>query len=189
MKEKELFEYGDINTKRLLLRRINMGDLNDFIELNKDELTNKFLGGIKDVSITKNFIENTINTYKMNKIDTFALVLKEEDKVIGHVGLKIKENDNKGTISYVINSNYWHKGYCTEAMTKLIEIGFNVLKLNRIEADCVKDNIASISVLNKLGMIYEGTKRSSGYDKINKEYFDFNFYSILKDEYKANHLK
>ena len=49
-----------------------------------------------------------------------------------------------------------HMGYCTEAAKKLVQIGFENLKLHRIYADTISGNIGSIKVLQKIGMIREG---------------------------------
>ncbi len=59
----------------------------------------------------------------------------------------------------IIHLDHWRKGYTTEALTKLLDFGFNELKLHRIEAGCAIENIASNKVLEKVGMTKEGIKR------------------------------
>ncbi|HMB61757.1 MAG TPA: GNAT family protein, partial [Eudoraea sp.] len=53
----------------------------------------------------------------------------------------------------------WGKGYATEAVRAVLKFGFRVLKLHRMEAGCAVDNIASIRVLEKVGMQMEGQRR------------------------------
>jgi [ribosomal protein S5]-alanine N-acetyltransferase len=58
------------------------------------------------------------------------------------------------------------------------------LYLNRIEAHCDENNIASYKVMEKAGMKYEGTLRKKAFVK--NRFVDMEFYSILKDEYFEN---
>jgi RimJ/RimL family protein N-acetyltransferase len=50
--------------------------------------------------------------------------------------------------------NHWGKGYATEAAKASLEYAQNVLKLKNIIAKAMKDNSASINVMQKLGMVY-----------------------------------
>jgi RimJ/RimL family protein N-acetyltransferase len=58
-----------------------------------------------------------------------------------------------------LHSAYWGKGFGTESLNTILDFGFKELNLHRIEAGCAVDNIASIKVLEKVGMIREGRKR------------------------------
>ena len=60
---------------------------------------------------------------------------------------------------YKLHPESWNQGYATEALRRLIEVGFNDLNLHRIEAGCAVDNIGSIRVLEKVGMTREGRMR------------------------------
>ncbi|MNV86463.1 hypothetical protein D3C71_1805010 [compost metagenome] len=63
----------------------------------------------------------------------------------------------------------------------MIRYGFEILDLNRIEARSNDNNIASVNVMNNVGMQYEGTLRQ---DRIIKSVIrNTRVYSILKEEY------
>jgi RimJ/RimL family protein N-acetyltransferase len=62
-------------------------------------------------------------------------------------------------LGYWIGKPYWSKGYCTEAGKEMLRYGFIVLGLNRIHASYLSRNPASGRVMEKLGMIHEGTRR------------------------------
>ncbi len=66
---------------------------------------------------------------------------------------------NSAEVWFKLNPRYWGKGYATEALTVLINFGFNNLKLHRIGAGCAVDNKASARVLEKVGMQHEGRHR------------------------------
>jgi RimJ/RimL family protein N-acetyltransferase len=57
---------------------------------------------------------------------------------------------------YTIHPSYWGQGYATEAAHGLLAFGFGELRLHRIWADCDPANLASVRVLEKLGMRREG---------------------------------
>lgn len=58
-----------------------------------------------------------------------------------------------------MHPDYWNKGFGTETLHEILNFGFEKLQLHRIEAGCAVDNIASIKVLEKVGMNREGRKR------------------------------
>ena len=79
---------------------------------------------------------------------------------MGLFGLKIGQQKYKrAEVWYKIHSDYWRKGYATEALKAIIDFGFDALKLHRIEAGCAVENIGSIKVLEKSGMLREGRLR------------------------------
>jgi ribosomal-protein-alanine N-acetyltransferase len=72
----------------------------------------------------------------------------------------------------------------TEAVSAIIDYGFNNLNLNRIQAMHFSGNDASGRVLIKAGMTYEGTLRQYvGTGNIN---YDCLMYSMLRSDRKIN---
>ena len=57
-------------------------------------------------------------------------------------------------LGYVLSKDYWNKGIMTEAVSKVIEYCFKILKLNYLIATCFNYNIASKRVLEKLNFKY-----------------------------------
>jgi len=97
---------------------------------------------------------NTVRNY------TFAIETKSDKKFVGLFGLKLgNEKYKRGEVWYKIHRDHWKKGYATESLRAIINFGFENLKLHRIEAGCAVENIASIRVLEKVGMIREGRGR------------------------------
>ncbi len=75
---------------------------------------------------------------------------------------------------------YWGKGYATEVSKMLIETGFEVLKLHKVEAGADTENAASINVLEKSGMVREGLRRKIL--PIRGEWRDGYLYAITEDD-------
>lgn len=154
----------EILTERIKLRLIQLSDLDSIHKLHVLPETDEYntLGVPNNIEDTKSIIEPWIAENNLNEIKnyTFKIENKEDKKFIGLFGLKLGNPKYKrGEVWYKIHSGYWKKGYATEALKKIIEFGFDTLKLHRIEAGCAVKNIGSIKVLEKAGMTREGRAR------------------------------
>jgi ribosomal-protein-alanine N-acetyltransferase len=86
-----------------------------------------------------------------------GIELRETGELIGNAALHhFVEPSRRCELGYAIGSRYWGKGYVSEALEALVGHGFEVLGLNRIEADIDPGNGASGRVLEKLGFRKEG---------------------------------
>lgn len=143
----KLIDLLPINTERLILRQTCRDDVDLILKMDKQEETQKFLGGIKDKSREERIEFLDKKNKNGNSLTVFLDVIP-----IGFVGLNV--NDKSGEISYIFDSDYVGKGYATECVLKLIDIGFNELRLDYIYANTLEDNIASKKVLLKTGFIF-----------------------------------
>lgn len=134
-----------LNTERLLIRNTTIDDIDLLLKLDKQEVTQQYLGGIKIKGREKrlSFIKKKINS------DTCTMTVCLNKVSIGFIEFNI-END-KAEISYIFDYDYTNNGYCTEAVKKLIEVSFDKLKLREIYAEINPLNISSKKVLEKLG--------------------------------------
>ena len=144
-----------LETDRLILRAWEITDLDDFFEYASVEGVGEKAGWEhhkskdKSLEILKMFIEEK---------KVFAIVLKENQKVIGSIGIEElseeldKDLDNLlgRELGYVLNKDYWNKGIMKEAVSKVVDYCFNTLKLNFLMASYFNHNIASKKVLEKL---------------------------------------
>lgn len=87
----------------------------------------------------------------------FGIELLETGELIGNCALHhFFEASRRCELGYAIGSRHWGRGYVSEALAALLDYGFDVLGLNRIEADIDPRNGASARVLEKLGFRKEG---------------------------------
>jgi len=84
------------------------------------------------------------------------LHLKSNHEFIGWCGLKYIKEANEIDLGYRFKENYWGKGYGYESAKATIDYGFNNLKLKRIVATVLPENIASWKIMEKCGMKYLG---------------------------------
>ena len=180
MKNKNFINMLPLETERLIIRPTSLLDVDLVLKMDKQEVTQKYLGGIKQKSKEERiaFLEKKLMKYQKGLSGQLTVCWKDGTP-IGLVGLNIDEEKNTGEIGYIFDYDYCNKGYCTEASRKLIEVGLKDLKLSYIFADTVDGNISSQKVLEKLGFKYT--------DSTNKDSVKFlNYYLYNKDETRKN---
>lgn len=185
MKNKIFISLLPLETKRLIIRETIIDDVDMILKMDKQEITQAFLGGVKNNTREERIalLKNKFRKMKEGYIESLTVCLKNRTP-IGFIEIKIYEINNNAEISYIFDADYCNKGYCTEACKIILNIGFNKLNLNKIFANTIENNYRSKRVLEKLGFKLEGTRRESAYIKSLNEYKDFLDYGILKKEYK-----
>lgn len=123
----------------------------------------------------------------IEKDEVSAIVYKENNKVIGSIGVHYDEK-RKGTnakmIGYVLSEDYWGKGLMSEAVKEVIRYLFEEEKYDVISCYHYPFNTRSKRVIEKCGFKYEGTLRFVS--KIyNGTIYDDVCYSITKTDYLA----
>lgn len=174
-----------LETERILLREMKKSDFNDVYEYSSNPQTSEYLlwEVHRSPEYTKEFVDYVISKYKSGEYNDWALVYKPDNKMIGTCGFtKIDQENNVAEIGYVINPNYWNMGIATEAAEAVIDFAFNTMGMNRVEAKFMYGNDASLSVMKKLGMKFEGYHRDMLFVK--GKYRTIGYAAILRSEYK-----
>lgn len=103
-----------------------------------------------------------------------------DDEALGWVILIDGKPDVK-EIGYILHRDHWGRGIVREAAARVIEHGFDELKLRRIFADTDPENAGSIGLLERLGFQREGHLRSEWETHIGVR--DSLIYGLLRDEW------
>ena len=177
-----------LETGRLILRRFTIEDA-DAMYRNwaSDGDVTKFLTWPthKSRDDSEHIISEWLKTYEDDTRYLWAIVPKEIGEPIGNIAVRIADEDLSVVhVGYCIGKAWWHKGFTSEALGAVIELFFDKVGANRIEAYHDPRNPNSGGVMKKCGMIYEGTLRQ--YQRNNQGIHDACIYSILKSEYKMN---
>ena len=176
----------ELHTERLSMYELSLSDLSDIHQLHSLKETDEFntLGIPDSIQSTENLLKGWIEQQQASPriAYIFRIQLKQTSQFVGLIALTVgKLNFKIAEVWYKIQPTYWRQGYTTEALKKLLEYSFFTLKLHRIEAGCAVENIASIKVLEKVGMVREGLKRSIL--PIRGEWVDAYLYSILETDF------
>ncbi|WP_307477913.1 GNAT family N-acetyltransferase [Cytobacillus purgationiresistens] len=165
-------------TERLLIRNIEKKDWISIYEYTSNPEVMKYMStGVLNEDETINIVMENIG----DKAEKFAIVLKENNRLIGHIEFFQYFGSHTYEIGWVLNPDYINKGLATEAARGFLEYGFNVLKLHRIVATCQPENIPSYRVMEKIGMRREGYfKKCIPHGDI---WWDEYYYAVLREEY------
>jgi len=144
-----------IRTPRLYLSEFSLKDAQGFFNMNNQPEVMQYTGDVPFESIeeTQAFILD-YNHYQKYGYGRWSVYRKEDDVYLGFCGLKHHIDTQEVDLGYRLDRQYWGSGYATEAAQACLDYGFSKLKLNRIIGRTESGNLASIGVLQKLGMHY-----------------------------------
>ena len=169
---------------RIYLRPLEVEDSDAFVSWLTDEEVRKYLG-VRTIFNSIREREYIEGLYKDDRKINLAIVLKEDDELIGATGLEdISIPHRNAEIGIVIgNKRCWSKGYGTEAVKLMLGHGFDQLNLHKIFLRVFCHNPRAIRAYEKAGFKREAVLREHVY--ANGEYCDEYVMSILEDEWQA----
>ena len=144
-----------LETPRLLLREFDIDDAQSFYDLNLNPNVIKYTGNsaFKDIEEAKEFLNN-YSDYKENGFGRWAVINKATKEFIGWCGLKNDKKTDETDIGFRFFETFWNQGFATESAKACINYGFENLNLKTIIGRAMKENTASIKVLEKIGLQY-----------------------------------
>ncbi len=168
-----------IESQRLGMRELKKEDETSLYEFMKDiSVMYAWEHGFSHEEVQK-WIDDNQKRYKNCGYGYFALIEKSSGKVIGTMGPLLEMINGKEVIGigYILNKDYWGKGYATEGARACAEYCFNVLKAQEIVCDIRPQNKRSIRVAESIGMklvgefvkIYQGKEMPHLIFKLSKD--------------------
>ena len=153
-----------VETERLMLRELQGTDAEAIFELDADPEVHRFLGNapLTHIDQAVPVIQFIRQQYIDNGIGRWAVIEKTSGALIGWSGFKLILDSVNGhsvyyDLGYRFMRKHWGKGYATEVAKALLDYGFNEMNLEVIYAIADIENLASRSVLGKVGMVCTGT--------------------------------
>ncbi|MEA5602613.1 GNAT family N-acetyltransferase [Nostoc sp. UHCC 0252] len=176
-----------LETRRLLMREFVEADCETVLAYQSDPLYLRYnYWTHRTENDVFEFVQMFISEQKEQPRTKFqlAVVLKEENRLIGNCGIRVNDPEmREANIGYELNTQYWGQGYATEAAQAILKFGFEELGMHRIWSWCVAENVASVKVLEKIGMRREGHLLEK--ELIKERWYDNFLYAILEREWKA----
>lgn len=176
---------SNLESKRLLLRPFELADA-EFMFKNwasSDKVT-KYLTwpSHKSVDETKEVIKNWLDAYEDGSTLNWAIVLKDLNEPIGSIGVVEERLEvYEATIGYCIGDKWWGQGIMAEALKMVIRYLFEEKSYNRIIATHDVNNPNSGKVMQKAGLLYEGTLKQAG--RNNQGIIDEVVYGLIRDDW------
>jgi ribosomal-protein-alanine N-acetyltransferase len=141
-----------LTTDRMILRELQLTDDKESFLLRADAKVNKYLEGYAHTSIeqTQVFIRKIRNNKPGNDGVYWVMTLKANHQFIGTICLwNVSKEENKAEIGYTLHPDFHGQGYMYEALHKVLDFGFNQMKLSSIEAYTHRENEPSAKLLLK----------------------------------------
>jgi [ribosomal protein S5]-alanine N-acetyltransferase len=137
----------------LILRPFAIQDAAGLFALNADPEVLKYTGDspFANVESATEFIRS-YDAYTRWGYGRWAMILKESDQFIGWCGLRFSEQTQETDLGFRLVRSHWGKGLATAAANASVKYGFQQLRLPQIVGRAMKENQASIRVLEKCGM-------------------------------------
>jgi RimJ/RimL family protein N-acetyltransferase len=177
-----------IETERLLLRPFDDGDLDDVLEIQRLPEVAAFLYWEPR---TRAEVAQSLERFKaMTRIDEasdslrLAAVRKDNGAMVGDYSLRLHSREHRqGEIGYITHPAHQGYGFATEGSLPLLRLGFEELGLHRIFASCDGRNIASVRVMERLGMRREAHLREN--ELVKGVWTDELIYAMLASEWRG----
>jgi ribosomal-protein-alanine N-acetyltransferase len=148
-----------LETERLVLRTWSPDDAEDVLRIYSNPEVTYFLGtGAPDQTLddARRPIQRVAAHHERHSYGLWAVVEKATAQLIGTCGLKHLEDDAPVEVGYHLARPVWGRGYATEGAAACLRHGFEHLHLDRIVAVVAPANAASVRVIEKIGMTFEG---------------------------------
>lgn len=150
-------------TERICLREFNTADAPYLYALNSNPEVLRYTGD--EPFMTSKSAEAFIrdyNHYQLHGFGRWAVTLKPHHRFIGFSGLRSDPETGEVDLGFRFFAEYWSQGFATEAGSAALSLGFEKFGLEEIVGRSMRENRASIAVLQKLGMEFSEVREESG---------------------------
>jgi len=151
-----------LNTRDLHLRPSNAMDAEGMFAMLSDPESLKYWCDkpLADLDAAVKVLNRDLESDAQGNSLCWAITLKGHDQMIGKCILfQFSQANQRAEIGYILNRQYWRRGFMQQALEAVIDFAFETLKLHRIEADVDTQNKGSLGILEKLGFRREGLFR------------------------------
>ncbi|KIL43310.1 GNAT family N-acetyltransferase [Jeotgalibacillus campisalis] len=173
-----------MNGKTVYLRPIKKEDLTSILMATCNEEIRYLTGTTTHFTIDmlEAFYNNTVQDQTRHD---FSICLKDKDVLIGDLSiLEIDEENKKAGFRIALHqTEFFNKGYGTEALSLALKFAFDKLNLNRLQLEVFSHNLRAIKSYEKAGFKIEGRLRQSIF--LNNEYSDEIVMGMLREEYET----
>lgn len=155
-----------ITTLRLTLRQLRSEDAAAIFDLRSDPVVLRYLDrpAAKSLSDATLYIADMNRLVSNNEIIIWGITLQPSDIVIGTVCFwQIEKNHYRAEVGCVLKADQHRRGIMKEALSAVIDYGFNEMNLHSIAANVNPKNEASIALLKSMSFVQEAYFRENYY--------------------------
>lgn len=142
-----------LQTERLTLRPLEADDLDDLHRISNEPGVRRYLWDDEPVSeaAIRDLIAQSRRTFISQNVGLFGVRLRGGENLLGFCGFVRLEGMNELELAYELTASAWGRGIATEAALACVRYAFEA-GLERVIAGADPPNVASLRVIEKLGM-------------------------------------
>ena len=179
----------NLETKRLILRNLRQGDLDDFHSFRSNPAICEFQSfEVFSVEQSRKFIkeQSCAEFGQPGKWVQVGLERKEDGRLIGDLALKPEADEPRIVeIGATLDIEYRKQGFAVEAFNGIFEYLFSKTETHRIFGILDVENSGSLRLVENLHFRREAELRKSYWDKKRNEWRDEYLYALLKEDWKS----
>ena len=167
-----------VETERFTLKGFASGDIDRLAEILSDPLVMKHMPGDEPWPRegAERELKSILEHWGRHGYGRWAVLDREDGRMIGWCGLGFLPEIGETEVTYLLDKDYWNRGYATEAARISLSYGFEEAGLDRIIALAFPENAASRRIMEKIGMSYK--------EMIHIWKLDLVLYSITREVYR-----
>lgn len=152
-----------MTTERVYLRELAPEDAASLYALNSDPEVMRYTGDAPFISqaAARAFLQD-YDQYRQHGFGRWAVIRRRDDCFLGWSGLRKDERSGEVDLGFRYFTEFWAQGYATEAGRACLQLGFEKFDLDRIVGRSMRENLPSVTVLQKLGMEFLEVREDSG---------------------------
>lgn len=180
--------YPLLVTERLSLRMITPDDAPEIFTLRTDDRVLQFIGKpkLKNLGEARELIESRNSGIGKNESILWGITLKNENKIVGTICLwNIAKEHSRAEIGYELHPDLHGKGLMQEAITAVLDYGFNTMQLHTVAGNVAPENAASIKILERNGFLKEAHFREN-FRYPGGRFGDTAVYSLINPAHRAS---
>jgi [ribosomal protein S5]-alanine N-acetyltransferase len=154
-----------LETPRLVLREMTEDDAENLFAMHRDPAVTRYIPGeppLRDAADALAVIRSRILPQYARRLGRWACIVRASGAFIGWCGVKHLPEADEYDIGYRFGVPHWGMGYATEAATGALAYAREHLAGERVVGRAMPENVASVRVLEKIGLVYEGDAVEDG---------------------------
>lgn len=147
-----------LETDRLVLRHLTLNDAPFILELVNEPAFLRYIGDrkVRTLQDARQYIlKGPIESYRRNGFGLFLAFLKDTGDPIGMCGLLKRETLDDVDIGFALLPAFWRQGFTAEGAAAVLQYARAEKGFKRVVAITSPDNVASIKLLEKIGLKFE----------------------------------
>lgn len=175
--------YKKLIGKQVYLSPLNIEDAPLYTEWLNDIGTAIYLEILPQI-INLDKEKSILNEFVHKDFHNLSIITLENDQLIGTCGFIHKDHLNQvGEVGIFLCKEYWGKGYGQEALSLLLDFGFNVLNLYNIHLRCYSFNQRALQCYKNVGFKEIGRHRQA--KVFGDKRYDIILMDILRSEFQS----